>query len=117
MFAPGGQVVLKVGGVFIYQYKDLHYSRHRITELIPGKKVVWLVEDSTLSFLQEKSEWTGTTIHFDIVEKDGQTEVRFTHEGLIPGCECFTACSKGWTLYIMGSLPRFISTGTGTPVV
>jgi hypothetical protein len=107
----------QVGGVFIYQYKDLHYSRHRITELIPGKKVVWLVEDSTLSFLQEKSEWTGTTIHFDIVEKDGQTEERYTHEGLIPGCECFTACSKGWTLYIMGSLPRFISTGTGTPVV
>lgn len=107
----------QVGEVFTYRHKDMHYSKHRITELIPGKKVVWFVEDSSLSFVQKKTEWTGTTISFDITEKNGRTEVRFIHTGLVPECECFSGCSKGWTFYIMGSLPRFISTGAGTPVV
>lgn len=49
------------------------------------------------------------------MEDNGQTLVRFTHEGLQPRIECFGACSNAWTDYIRGSLKNFIETGQGNP--
>lgn len=104
----------KINDEFIYRHKDLHYSKHKLTEVIPDKKVVWLVTDSSLSFVQQKSEWTGTTISFDITQKNNKTELRFTHKGLVPEFECFDACSNGWTYYL-NSLLNLITTGKGQP--
>jgi hypothetical protein len=36
----------KLGDEFTYRYQDLHYSKQKLTELIPGKKVAWLVSDA-----------------------------------------------------------------------
>ncbi len=105
----------KLGDEFTYRYKDVHYSKQRITELIPGKKVVWLVLDSYLKFVEDKSEWNGTNITFEIGKKGDQTEVRFTHVGLVPQVECFNACSNAWGFYITGSLRSLITTGKGEP--
>ena len=101
----------KLGDEFTYRYKDVHYSRQKITELIPGKKVVWLVVDSSLNFANDKTEWTGTKITFEVSKKGNQTEVRFTHVGLVPEFECFNGCSNAWGSYINGSLRNLISTG------
>ena len=105
----------KLGDEFTYRYKDVHYSKQRITELIPGKKVVWHVLDSYLKFVEDKSEWNGTNITFEIAKKGDQTEVRFTHLGLVPEVECFNACSSAWGFYITGSLRSLIATGKGEP--
>ncbi len=43
----------KLGAEWTYQFKDLHYTKQRITEFVPGKKVVWLVLDSRLSFVKD----------------------------------------------------------------
>jgi hypothetical protein len=45
-----------VGDEFIYRYKDLHFSKQKVTELVPEKKVVWLVTESSLNFIKEKNE-------------------------------------------------------------
>jgi hypothetical protein len=105
----------RVGEEWTYRYKDVHYSKQNITELVPGKKVVWLVLDGYLSFVEDKTEWTGTTITFDILKKGDQTEVRFTHVGLVPDYECYGACSNAWGSYINGSLRRLITSGSGEP--
>jgi len=101
----------KLGDEFTYRYKDFHYSKQRVTELIPGKKVVWLVTDSKLNFIKDKSEWTGTKISFEISEKNNKTQIRFTHVGLVPGIECYGDCSNAWSSYITGSLRSFITKG------
>ncbi|MFZ3329080.1 MAG: SRPBCC domain-containing protein [Candidatus Acidiferrales bacterium] len=105
----------KLNGEFTYRYKNFHYSRHRVTELIPGKKVVWLVLDSSLSFIEDKTEWNGTKITFEIAKKGDKTEVRFTHVGLGPENECFDGCFSAWDSYINESLRSLIATGKGQP--
>jgi hypothetical protein len=105
----------KLGDEFTYRYKDIHCSKQKITELIPGKKVVWLVLDSQLNFVNDKSEWNGTKITFEIAKRGSKTEVRFTHVGLVPEHECFNACSNAWSSYINGSLRSLITTSNGQP--
>ena len=78
----------KLNEEFTHRYKDFHYSKQKITELIPGKKVVWLITDSSLEFLKKKDEWVGTKVIFDINKKGDKTEVRFTHLGIGPSVEC-----------------------------
>jgi hypothetical protein len=102
----------KLGDEFTYRYEPHHISKQKVTELVPGKKVVWLVLDSILNFVGDKSEWKGTKITFEIAKKGEKTEVRFTHVGLIPDHECYGACSNAWGSYINGSLRNLI---TGVP--
>jgi hypothetical protein len=105
----------KVGDEWTYRYEDIHYSKQKITELIPSKKVVWLVLDSDLDFVKDRTEWNGTEITFEVSKKGDKTEVRFTHVGLVPEYECFDNCSNAWGSYINGSLRSLITTGKGEP--
>jgi hypothetical protein len=105
----------RLGAEFTYRYKDVHRSTQKITEFVPGKKVVWHVVDGYLDFVKDKSEWKGTDIVFDIAGKDGKTEVRFTHVGLVPAEECYGECSNAWGFYINSSLRSLITTGKGVP--
>jgi len=105
----------KLGDEFTYRYEDVHRSTQRITEFIPGKKVVWLVLDSYLSFAEDATEWNGTTITFDISRQGDTTAIRFTHMGLVPDFECFNNCSGAWGFYINSSLRGLITAGTGQP--
>jgi hypothetical protein len=107
----------KLGGEFTYRYKDLHRSRQKITELEPGKRVVWRVLDATLNFVDDKTEWNGTDIVFDIVAEGDETEIRFTHVGLAPACQCYGGCSEAWGYYVNESLRRLIEAGEGRPNV
>jgi hypothetical protein len=100
---------------FSVQFWDVHYSKQKLVEVIPDTKVVWLVTESQLNFIEDKSEWTGTKIIFDITRQGDKTEVRFTQAGLVPSVECFKDCSNAWSGYINNSLKNLITTGTGNP--
>ena len=99
---------------FIYRHEDIHYRKHKLIEVVPNKKVVWLTTDSTLTFIEDKTEWTGTKVVFDISTKGDKTQIKFTHQGLTPSVECYDACNEGWNYYIK-SLYSLITTGKGHP--
>jgi Activator of Hsp90 ATPase homolog 1-like protein len=105
------------GEEFTYRYQDVHYTKQRISELVPGRKVVWQIVDAYLNFTDDPHEWTGTEVVFEVAPKGDQTEVRFSHIGLTPESECYDQCSSAWSFYIVGSLRRLITTGEGEPNV
>jgi hypothetical protein len=92
-----------------------HDSTHKIEEVRPDTHVLWLVTDSHLSDLKDNTQWPGTQISVEISTHRNKTQVRFTHEGLIPTVECFGACSNAWTDYVRGSLLSLITIGKGQP--
>ncbi len=89
--------------------EGLHYSKQKLVELVPHKKIVWLVIESELSFLEHKEEWTGSKLIFEISEQQGKTQVIFTHEGLNTVCECYEACAPAWTQYLENKLHPLIN--------
>jgi hypothetical protein len=105
----------KLDDEFIYHYKDIHYCKIKVVELVPGQKAVWLVLDNYFKFTEDKSEWIGTKAVFDISRNGDKTEIRFTHEGLVPEYECYEICREAWTNYTTGSLRDLIATGKGQP--
>ena len=105
----------RLGAEFTYHYKDMHKTTQKVTEFVPGKKVVWHVTDAELSFVKDKTEWTGTDIVFEIARKDGKTELRFTHLGLVPEFECYGGCSGAWGSLVEGNLRNLIATGKNQP--
>lgn len=100
---------------FKYHYQDIHRCTIKITELVPGKKVVWHITDNYFNFVKDKSEWKDTDIVFEITKKGDQTEVHFTHVGLVPAYECYSVCSDSWGTFINGSLRDLIAKGNGQP--
>ena len=105
----------KLNDEFDYRYTDVHSCRMRLIEVVPGKKVVWLVLDNYFNFTADKTEWKNTKVIFEISKKGSQTELHFTHQGLVPEYECYEACRQGWTKYITGSLYNLITKGKGQP--
>ena len=105
----------KVNDEFIYHYKDVHYCKMKLVEMVPNQKLVWLVLDNYFKFTKDKSEWIGTKLVFNISQKDDQTEMKFTHEGLVPQYECYEICREAWTNYIQNNLHSLITTGKGQP--
>jgi hypothetical protein len=102
-----------IDAVFTYEYKPYHRTVQQVVELVPGKRVVWKVLESSINFVEDKEEWKDTLLVFDIADKGGETEVRFTHAGLTPKLACYGNCSAGWNHYIEKSLPSLIVTGEG----
>ena len=105
----------RVGDEFTFRVQDIHLSTLRVVERVPNAKVMWLVLENHMNFVEDQSEWVGTTISFAIARNGDQTEVRFAHQGLVPQFECFAVCSNAWGSLMHSSLPKLITTGTGRP--
>jgi activator of Hsp90 ATPase-like protein len=96
---------------FTYRHGESHYSRQKVVELVPDTRVVWLVTDSAINFVQDRGEWTGTHVRFDISRQGDKTRLDFTHEGLVPTLECYNDCKPGWLYYVSEGLQPLITTG------
>ncbi len=103
----------KMNDEFIINHPGQHYSKQKLVEIIPDTKIVWLVTESNLNWLNgNKKEWTNTKMIFEIGSKEGKTILHFTHEGLVPKMECYEMCEKGWNIVIKNWLFHLITNGT-----
>lgn len=100
---------------FFYHYKDVHLSKIKLIEEIPNQRLVYAILENQFSFTQDKTEWTGTQLIFEISTENNKTKITFTHKGLTPDDECFEICLESWNNYIKNSLYHFITTGKGNP--
>ncbi|HEX5315172.1 MAG TPA: SRPBCC domain-containing protein [Candidatus Kapabacteria bacterium] len=101
--------------VFTVRFPGESFVTFTITEMDPKKKIVWHAADCYLPWLNNKTEWTGTDVIFDITAEGENTRIDFRHRGLTPQVECYDQCVKGWNQYVPGSLLRFLTEGKGLP--
>jgi hypothetical protein len=97
--------VVKMGGESFFNFT--------VTELIPGRRIVWQVTDCHMPWYSDKKEWANTRLIFTLDEHNGQTALNFKHEGLTPNVECYKDCEPGWTHWIATSLFSYLTTGKG----
>ncbi|WP_426667378.1 SRPBCC domain-containing protein [Mucilaginibacter sp. McL0603] len=97
--------IVKMGGDSFFNFI--------VEELIPGKRVVWLITDCNMPWYSDKKEWANTRLIFDITENNGITDLNFKHEGLTPDVECYKDCAPGWTHWIKTSLLSYFTIGKG----
>lgn len=95
---------------FIFTTGDSHYSKNKVAELVPNKKVVWLVTESIRK--TDGFDWTGSKMIFELTPKGDNTVLRFTYNG--PTLEheydrLTHICDK----VIKETLYNFITTGKG----
>jgi hypothetical protein len=102
------------GDAFTVRFGETHVD-FKVTEAVPGSKVVWHVTNCFLPWLKDKTEWNNTNVVFEISAGQGETTVTMTHEGLTPEVECFNDCEKGWDRHFGESLKQFLTDGHGMP--
>lgn len=129
---PAAEAMKKIGEVHSWWAKDfdgkaemlndkfsVHFGKtfvdFKISELLPDKKVVWQVMDCNLDWINNKKEWNGTEVVFELSGKNRSTQIDFTHVGLFPGVECYEDCEVGWDKHFTNSLEKFINEGKGMP--
>jgi hypothetical protein len=100
----------KLNDEFIVRFGGMHYSKQKLIVFIPDNKVVWIVTESLLNWIErDKEEWTGTKMIFELTTKEDQTVLNFTHEGLVPEAECYTNCVSGWDMLIKDRLYNYLN--------
>ncbi|MEJ5051763.1 SRPBCC domain-containing protein [Chryseobacterium culicis] len=106
----------QVGDVFTVRFGDHIHKTIRIKEAMPNSRMIWSVEDSLIALpeLKNQTEWIGTTIVWEMEQKEKSSLLMLTHIGLNPDIECYEICSNGWRQFL-GSLTKFLETGEGTP--
>jgi hypothetical protein len=103
----------KQGDHFVVKMGSEAYFNCTVTQLIPDKKMVWTVDECYMPWYSDKQEWKDTQMIFELLEKEGETRLTFTHEGLTPDVECYKDCKPGWTHWITRSLFSYLITGKG----
>lgn len=102
-------------GRFTVHFARTTWSLMEIIDFKPDQRIIWDVVDCYLPIFKDPYLWKGNRICWDITRDAGLTRVTMTHEGLVPGVECYEDCRKGWNFYVGESLFKLLTEGKGLP--
>ena len=71
----------KLNDEFVFRSGDSHYSKNKVVEFLPNKKLVWLVTESVRK--TDNYVWTGTKMIFELTPKGDNTLLEFTYDGIV----------------------------------
>src|SRR5437879_3697989 len=57
------------------------FSTIQITEIIPDKKILWSILNSSLPLFKDEKIWNGTKMVWEISSSNRATEITMTHVG------------------------------------
>src|SRR6185312_2573343 len=72
---------IKLNSEFVFSTGDSHYSKNKVIEFVPGKKLVWLATESMRK--TDNFQWTGTKMIFELTPKGVNTLLKFTYDGVV----------------------------------
>ena len=72
---------IKLNSEFVFRTGDAHYSKNKVIEFVPNKKVVWLTTESIRK--TDNFDWTGTKFIFELTPKGDSTLLKFTYDGVV----------------------------------
>lgn len=97
----------QIGLINEFRFGSDDITKMRIEELITDKKVVWQCIDSD-------AEWIGTTISFDIQEKNGKSNITLRHMNWREVTPFYRSCNYNWAIFLY-SLKSYCEDGEGIP--
>lgn len=72
---------IQLGTEFIFKTGDGHYSKNKVIEFVPNKKVAWLTTGSLRK--TDNFDWTGTKMIVEISPEGNHTLLKFTYDGVV----------------------------------
>lgn len=66
---------------FVFSSGETHYSKNKVIEFVPNKKVVWLATESIRK--ADNYDWTGTKFIFEFTPRGDNTLIKFTYDGVV----------------------------------
>lgn len=66
---------------FVFKTGEGHYSKNRVIEFIPDKKLAWMTTESLRK--SDDFDWSGTKFILELTPKDEKTLVHFIYDGVV----------------------------------
>lgn len=66
---------------FVFKTTEAHYSKNRVVEFVPGKKLAWLTLESIRK--ADNFDWSGTRFIFELTPAEAGTLLVFTYDGVV----------------------------------
>lgn len=97
----------KVNAVNQFQFGSDDVTKMQVVELVHAKRVEWYCTDSD-------PEWVGTSVSFDLEERNEKTYVTFRHTNWKNVTPFYRSCNYNWAMFLY-SLKCYCEDGTGLP--
>lgn len=97
----------ELGFVNEFGFGDEDTTKMKVMELSPNKRILW-------KCITSDPEWIGTSVSFDLTEKNGVTSVVLKHFDWRELTEFYQWCNYNWAMLLL-SLKNYCEDGEGTP--
>jgi len=72
---------IKLDSEFVLSSGDTHFSKNKVIEFVPNRKLAWLTTESIRK--TDNYDWSGTKMIFELTPFDDDTLLKFTYDGVV----------------------------------